>query len=117
MYKKAIDKVRNVCAYSPRTCFLATDHWFMVFNVMLISCLMQLYVGPCHVVTAEIAVAMAMRIDNPADCEGRGVIRFLQADEILGYLDEEASSRVELFFCTAMHVRTLPGRYNLRASS
>ena len=71
---------------------------------------MQLYVGPCHVVSTEIAVAMAVPSENPADCEVRGVIRFLQADEILGYLAEEASSRVELFCCTTMHVRILPGR-------
>ena len=54
---------------------------------------MQLYVGPYHVVSGEIAVAMAVPIENPADCEVRGVIRFLQADEILGYLAKEASSR------------------------
>ena len=53
---------------------------------------MQLYV----VVIAEIAVAMFVPIENPADCEVRGVIRFLQADEILGYLAEDTSSRVEL---------------------
>ena len=47
---------------------------------------MQLYVGPCHVVSAEIAVDMAMPIENPADCEVRYVIGFLQADEIFGYL-------------------------------
>ena len=46
---------------------------------------MQLYVGHCHVVSAEIVVAMAVSIENPADCEVRGV-SFLQADEILGYL-------------------------------
>ena len=34
-----------------------------------------------------------------------------QADEILGHLAEEASSRVELFCCTTMHVRTSPGRH------
>ena len=45
-----------------------------------------------------------------ADCELRGVIRFLQTDEILGYLTEEASSHVELFCCTTMHVRKLSGR-------
>ena len=50
-------------------------------------------------VSAEIAVAMAVPIENPADCEVRGVIRFLQADEILGYLAEEATSRLELFCC------------------
>ena len=72
---------------------------------------MQLYVGPCHVVSAEIAVAMAVPIENPADCEVRGVIRFLQADEILGYLAEEAGSRVELFCCATMHVRILSGRH------
>ena len=63
------------------------------------NCFMQLYVGPCHVVSAEIAVAKAMQIENPADCELRGLISFLQADEILGYLAEEASSRI------------LPGRH------
>ena len=72
---------------------------------------MQLYVGPCHVVNAKIAVAMAVPIENPTDCEVRGVIRFLQADEILGYLAEEASSRMEFFRCTTMHVRILPGRH------
>ena len=60
--------------------------------------LMQLYVGPCHVVSAEIAVAMAVPIEN------------LQADEILDYLAEEEICLVELFCCTTMHVRILPGR-------
>ena len=46
---------------------------------------MQLYVGPCHAVSREIVVVMAV---NPADCEVRGVIRFLQSDDILGYLAE-----------------------------
>ena len=46
--------------------------------------LMQLYVGPCHVVSADISVAVAVPIENPADYEVRGVIRFLQADEIFG---------------------------------
>ena len=72
---------------------------------------MQLYVGPCHGVSAEITVAMAVPIGNSDDCEVRGVIRFLQADEILGYLVGETSSRVELFCCTTMHVRILPGRH------
>ena len=72
---------------------------------------MQLYVGPCHVISAEIAVAMAVPIENPADCEVRGVIRFLHAVEILGYLPEEANSRVELFCYTTMQVSILPGRY------
>ena len=53
------------------------------------SCLMQLYVGACHVVSAKTFVTMAVPIENTADCEVRGVIRFLQADEILGYLAEE----------------------------
>ena len=108
---KAIQKVKNVCAYSLRICFIAADHWFLLFSVMLKSCLMQLYVGPYHMVSAEIAVALAVPIENPADCEVRGVISFLQADEILGYLAEEASSRVELFCCTTTHVRILPGRH------
>ena len=73
--------------------------------------LMQLYVGPCHVVSVEIAVAMAVPIENPALCEVGGVIRFLQADENLGYLAEEESSLVELFCCTTMHVRILLGRH------
>ena len=63
------------------------------------NCLVQLYVGPCHVLSAKIAVAMAVSIENPANCEAQGVIRFLQVIEILDYLAEEASSRVELFCC------------------
>ena len=62
-------------------------------------------------VNAEIDVVMSVSIDNPADCEVRGVIRFLQADEILGYLVEEERSRVELFYYTTMHVRKLLGGY------
>ena len=54
---------------------------------------MQLYDEPCHVVSAEIAVAMAMANENPADCEVQGVITFLQADEILGYLTGGKPSR------------------------
>ena len=73
--------------------------------------LMQLHVGPCHVESAEIAVAMAVQIENSAENEVRGFIRFLQADEILSYLAEEASSRVELFCCTTMNIRILPGRH------
>ena len=38
-------------------------------------------------------------------CLTVGVIRFMQADEILSYLAEETSSRVKLFCCTTMHVR------------
>ena len=60
-------------------------------------------------VSAVIAVVMAVPIENPADNEERGVIRFPEADEILGYLAEEASSRVELFCCMTIHVRILPG--------
>ena len=75
---KAIQKVNNVCAYSLRTCFVAADHWLFVFSLMLKSCIIQLYVGPCHVVSAEIAVAMAVPIENPADSESRGFISFLQ---------------------------------------
>ena len=59
-------------------------------------------------VSVEIAVARIVPIENPAYCEVRSVIRFLQADEILRYVLEEASSRVELFCCTTMHVRILP---------
>ena len=66
---------------------------------MLKSFLMQLYVGPRHVVNVEIAGPIAAPIENPADYNVRGFISFLQADEILGYLAEEASSRME--FCVA----------------
>ena len=72
---------------------------------------MQLYVGPRHVVSAQLVVAIAVPIENPSDYEVRGVIRFLQADEMLGYIAEEASSRLELFCCTTIHVRILPGRH------
>ena len=66
-YTKAIQKVKNVCAYSPRTCFVAASHWFLVFSVMFNSCLMQLYIGLCHVVSAEITMAMVVPIENHAD--------------------------------------------------
>ena len=56
----------------------------------------------------EIAVAMALSIEKSADTEVWGV-SFLQADEILGYLAEEAISRVELFCCMTMDARILPG--------
>ena len=59
----------------------------------------------------EITVAMTLPVEHPADCEVRDVIRFLQADEILGYLAEEASCYVELFCCTTMHVCILPGKH------
>ena len=74
---------------------------------------MQLYVGPCHVVSAEIAVAMAVPNKNPTDYKVRGIIHFLQADEILVYLAEEASSRMELFCCMTMHIHILPSRHSL----
>ena len=38
--------------------------------------LMQLYLGPCHKVSAEIAVVMTVLIENPADCQVRGVVLF-----------------------------------------
>ena len=62
------------------------------------NCLKQLYVGPCHVVSAEIAVSMTVPLENPTDCEMRGVIRFQQTDDALGYFAEYASTRVEFFF-------------------
>ena len=77
---------------------------------------MQLYVGPCHMVSAEVAVAMVCRLRIPPTvrCEVL-IVFFLQADEVLGYLIEKASSRVELFCCTTMHVRMLSGRHTLCA--
>ena len=76
---------------------------------------MKFHAGPSQVVSAEIAVAMAVPIDNPTDCEVRGVISFLQADEILGYLAEEESSHVKLFCCTTMHVRICSADTSLAA--
>ena len=32
---KAIQKIKNVFAYSPFTCFIAADHWFLVTCVIL----------------------------------------------------------------------------------
>ena len=70
-YTKVIQKVKNVCAYSPLTCFVAADHWFLVSSVMSKSCLMQFYVVPYHIVIAEIAVAMVclLRIPPTVRCE------------------------------------------------
>ena len=93
--------------------------WSLVSGVQceVENCLKQLYVVPWHVVSAEIAEVVAVPIENPANCEVRGVIRFQQVDEILGYPAEEASSRVELFCCTTMHVRIMPGRHKPRCVS
>ena len=41
------------------------------------NCLVQLYVGPSQMVSAERPVAMAVPNENPAHCEVRGVIHFL----------------------------------------
>ena len=45
---------------------------------------MQLYVGLSNIVSAEKTVAMAVPIENPADCDVRVVILFVQNDGILG---------------------------------
>ena len=45
-------------------------------------------------VSGEIAVAMAVPIENTANCEVQGVICFLQANEIFDYLAEDTSSHV-----------------------
>ena len=51
---RVIQEVKNVGAYNPRICFISG------VQCDVESCLMQLYVGPCHMVSAEIAVAMAV---------------------------------------------------------
>ena len=106
---KAIQKVMNVCAYSPRTNFVCSRS--LVSGVQCEELPHAVFVGPYHVVSADIAEVMAVPIENPAYCEVRGVISFLQADEILVSLDDEARSRVELFCYTTMHVRILRGRH------
>ena len=77
--KEAIQKVKNICAYllccSPS---LVSDVQRDVEKLR-----MQLYVGLSNVVSAERTVATPLPIENPAECEVRGVIRFLQAEEIL----------------------------------
>ena len=88
VYIRNTKTIQKVYACNPRPLFVPADYWFLVFSVMLESCLMQLYVEPCYVVSAEIAVARAVPI------EVRGVIRFLQGNEFLGYLVEDTSSRV-----------------------
>ena len=67
---------------------------------------MQLYIRPCHVVSAEIAVTKAVPIENPIGCKVRVVISYPQVDEILGYLAEEASSRVEFLLHDSAHPHT-----------
>ena len=73
MYKRfqvntwAIQKLKNVCAYIPRTCFVCRRSLVSGVQCDVEKCLMELYVGPCHVVSAEIAVVMAVPIENPAD--------------------------------------------------
>ena len=57
---RAIQKVKNAerLRIQSRICFVAAYRWFLVLSVILKSCIMQLYVGACHVVNAEIAVAI-----------------------------------------------------------
>ena len=74
------------------------------------NCLMQLYVGPLSHGKCRDSCCHGVPIENPVECEVQGIVSFLQADKILVYLAEEESSRVELFCCTTMHVRILPGR-------
>ena len=104
--RKAIQKVNNASTNSPCTCLLQPiiGFWCSVWCWKVASC-------SCHVVSAEIAVAMVVPIENPAYCKVRGVVSFLQVDEILGYFAEEASSCMELFCCMAMHVHILPSRH------
>ena len=85
---RAIQKVKNVCTYSPCTCSVAADHRFLVFSVMLKSTSCNCKSNLIMWLGAEIAVAMAVPIENPANCDVWGIINFLQADEILGYLAE-----------------------------
>ena len=53
------------------------------------NCLIQSYIGPCDVASAEIAVAVSL---PTVRCEV--VISFLQANEMSLYLTEEASCSV-----------------------
>ena len=79
VFTKDIQKVKKVCSYIPRTCLLQP---IIVSGVQcdVVKLPHAVYIGPCQVVSAE----MAVPIENPADCEVRDVIRFLQADEISG---------------------------------
>ena len=110
LYEGHPESIEHLCIQSTH---LFCCSWSLVTGVQcdVESCLMQLYVRPCQVVRAETAVAMAVSIEHPANCEVRGVIRFLQANEILIYLVKEASSCVELFCCMTMHVRIPSGRH------
>ena len=98
---RAIQKVTNVCAYSHAPVLLQPiiGFWCSVWCWKLPHAVVHqtLSRGKCR--------------DGCADCEVQGVICFLQADEILGYLAEEASSRMKLFCCTTVHVYILPGRH------
>ena len=65
VYTKAIQKVKNVCAYSPCTWSVAADHWFLVFSMML-KIDVQLYVRPCHMGRAWLC---RLRIPPIVRCE------------------------------------------------
>ena len=64
--KMAIDNVKAEVLQNPAHLFFAAGHWFLVFSVMLKSCLIQLYVGPCHVLGAEIAGDIIPYTPDPA---------------------------------------------------
>ena len=85
--------------------YLFCCSWSLVSGVQCdaVNCLMQLYVRSCHVVSAQIAVAMAEPIENPTDCEVRSVIHFLQVDEILPKRQALARNSSVAWQCTSVH--------------
>ena len=74
------------------------------------KCLVQLYVGPCHVVSEEIAVAMAVPIENPADCEVRSDV-FYRRIRSQVILTKRQALAWNYFVCKTMHFRILPERH------
>ena len=111
MIKKSIQKVKN---------------FLRIWSAHLFCC-SRLFVSDVQCDVGKLPYAVVRRTLSRGKCRdscGHGFadwesrqlwgarrIRFLQADEFLGYLPQEASSRVELFCCPTMHVHILPGRH------
>ena len=122
---RAIQKVNNVCAYSPRTCFVAADHWFLVFSVMLkissCSCTLELSRGKCRDSCGHGCADWESRRLWDARCYLFSADRW----DLRLSCPREVKSRMELLFCstsaycpadTSLAAWAIP-LGNLRASS
>ena len=109
---RANQKVKNICAYSPRTCFVAADHWFLVY--ITVWCWQLPHAAVRR--TLSCGKCIDSCVHGCDDWESRRLWGARYYSFSAGRWDlrlscEEASSRLELFCCATMHVRVLSDRH------